>query len=449
MTFRVLKKKSSRKILVATAAAFAVAMSADIPETVRPQFALSKSIFNDSSINEEQIKSLIEGSHENASDREKREPHSLEIKRYTIKKGDSFGRIWSQFGGTLDKARAALQHLRSVGGSADILKAGETLSLLVSRHSGEIKGLRRKLSDGSVVLLRDPAEGELYTSVTKPKIVETERKVAGTIYSSFSKAAREQKIPYEVIDELVDLFGNRIDFRRDLKAGDTFSVIYKEKRTERGTLVETGTITAASIENDGKLLAAVRHVSPKNQVNYYNENGNLMGEFFLRYPVQFTRISSVFTLKRLHPILGKSRPHNGVDFSAPTGTPVRTVANGTIIETGYDGGRGNFVRIQHDEKYSTEYFHLSKFTAGLRKGMRVEKGFVIGGVGATGLATAPHLHFGFFENGKYIDPFKVKLPTEPAAGEKIPNGYLMATLETLKDQHQQVRLAATRTEPKA
>ena len=443
MKFRVLKK-SSRKILVATAAALAVAMSADIPDTVRPQLALSNF-----SLDEEQIRNLIESSSATGTEREKHEPHSLEVRRYTIKKGDSLGSIWSKFGGTLNQARSALSKLRAVGGSADVLKAGENLSLLISRHSGEIKGMRRKLSDGSVVLLRDPAEGEIYSSVTRPKVVESERKVAGTIYSSFSKAARDQKIPYEVIDELVDLFGNRLDFRRDLQPGDSFSVIYKEKRTERGALIEAGSIVAASIENEGKLLAAIRHVNAKNQATYYNEHGNLMGEYFLRYPVQFTRISSVFSLKRLHPILGKSRPHNGVDFSAPVGTPVRSVAAGTVIESGYDGGRGNFIRIQHDAKFSSEYFHLSKFAPGIRKGMKVEKGYVIGGVGATGLATAPHLHFGFFENGKYVDPLTTKLPTEPAAGEKIPNGYLMATLQTLKDQHEQVRLAANRSEPKA
>ena len=437
-------KRTSHKVFAAAVATLAVAMSADLPKSIHPK--LADIAFHGNLIDDDQLRDLIDPQ---SDDKEKRTPHSLSIKRYTVQKGDSLGRIWAKFGGTLDKASLALQELRSVGKSADKLRVGESLSLLISRHSGEIRGFRRKLTDGSVVLLRDSAEGDLSSSITTPKIVESERIVGGTIYSSFSRAARDQKIPYEVIDNLVDLFGNRLDFRRDLQVGDSFSVIYKEKRTEKGALVETGEIIAASIENEGKLLAAIRHVSPNKEVHYYNENGTISGDFFLRYPVQFTRISSVFTTKRLHPILHKNRPHNGVDFSAPTGTPVRSVANGTVAEVGYDGGRGNFVRIKHDARYSTEYFHLSKFAPGLRAGSSVTKGFVIGAVGATGLATAPHLHFGFFDNGKYADPLKAKLPTEPIGGDKIPNGYLVATLKTLKDQHEQTRLAANKSGPKA
>ncbi len=441
MNKKTIIKRTSHKVAVAAAAAFAVAISADLP--LRPESAPLIIEGNASLINDDQIRQLIAGS----NDRD-HHPHSLSIKKYTVKKGDSLGRIWSKFGGTLAKASQALQELRSVGKSADVLRVGDNLSLLISRD-GEIRGFRRKLSDGTVVLLRDSAEGDVSTSVTVPKITESERIVGGTIYSSFSRAARDQQIPYEVIDDLVDLFGNRIDFRRDLQVGDSFSVIYKEKRTEKGALIEAGEIVAASIENEGKLIAAVRHVAKNNQVNYYNEAGNIIGDYFLRFPVQFTRISSVFTNKRLHPILHKNRPHNGVDFSAPTGTPVRAVANGVISDMGYDGGRGNYIRIQHDAKYSTEYFHLSKITPGLRRGSRLSKGSVIGGVGATGLATAPHLHFGFFENGKYVDPLKTKLPTEPVGGDDIPNGYLIATLQTLKNQHELTRVAANKPAPKA
>jgi murein DD-endopeptidase MepM/ murein hydrolase activator NlpD len=439
-------KRNSHKFLVATLATIVVAMSADLPETIKPSILGRLNVGLDPNhVSDAQIKGLIEDS----TNQDKKAPHSIAIKRYTIQKGDSFSRIWAKFGGTLDKANQALKKLKGIGGSAEVLRTGENISLLVSQKSGEIRGLRKKLSDGRVVLLRGTPDGELNSSVTSPTIVENERIAAGTIYSSFSKAASEQKIPYEVIDELVDLFGNRIDFRRDMQLGDSFSVIYKEKRTEKGALIETGPIIAASIENEGKLLAAIRHVSSAGQINYYNENGSISGEFFLRYPVQFTRISSVFTNKRLHPILGKHRPHNGVDFSAPAGTPVRSVANGTIAEMGFDRGRGNFVRIQHEGTYSTEYFHLSKFTPGLHRGKRIEKGMVIGGVGATGLATAPHLHFGLFDKGKYVDPLKAKLPTETQAGEGIAKGYLVATLETLKNQHEQVRVAANKSSPKA
>lgn len=417
-------------------------MSADLPETLSPRSLGVAPTFNAGRalISDAQIAQLIEQS-SNTSDKDNKQPHSLAVKRYTIQKGDSLGRIWAKFGGTIDRAKLALSELRSIGGSADVLKVGDSLSLLVSHRSGEIRGFRRKLDDGRVVLLRQKPTGDIESSVTEPVVTESERTVGGTIYSSLSKAAREQQIPYEVIDELVDLFGNRIDFRKDLKVGDTFSIIYQEQRNERGALIKTGSIIAASIENDGKLLAAVRHQPKSGEARYYDENGSVQGEFFLRYPVQFTRISSVFTTKRLHPILGKHRPHNGVDFSAPTGTPVRSIAQGIITEMGFDRGRGNYVKIQHGPKYMTEYFHLCKFAPGLRRGSSVAKGTILGGVGATGLATAPHLHFGFFENGTYHDPLKAKLPTEPLGGERIPQGYLVAKLDALKGQHNQIRLA--------
>jgi murein DD-endopeptidase MepM/ murein hydrolase activator NlpD len=427
----------SRKFLVSLIATSAVAMSADLPETLNPQSVVSRGV---ALISDAEINQLIEQSTET---KETKQPRSMAVKKYTVQKGDSLGRIWAKFGGTIDRAKAALSELRSIGGSADVLKVGDSLSLLVSHGSGEIRGFRRRLDDGRVILLRDKNGAEIDSSVTVPAISESERTVSGTIYSSFSKAAREQKIPYEIIDDLVDLFGNRIDFRKDLKVGDTFSIIYQEQKNDRGTLIKTGSIIAASIENEGKLIAAVRHQPTTGEARYYNETGSVLGEFFLRYPVQFTRISSVFTTKRLHPILGKHRPHNGVDFSAPTGTPVRSIAQGIITDMGFDRGRGNYVKVQHDAKYTTEYFHLAKFSPGLRKGAKIGKGSILGGVGATGLATAPHLHFGFFENGIYKDPLKAKLPTEPIGGEKIPHGYLVAKLDALKGQHQQVRLAMT------
>jgi murein DD-endopeptidase MepM/ murein hydrolase activator NlpD len=428
-------KRFSRKFLVSLIATSAVAMSADLPETLNPQSVASRGI---ALISDAEINQLIEQSTET---KETKQPRSMTVKKYTVQKGDSLGRIWAKFGGTIDRAKAALSELRSIGGSADVLKVGDSLSLLVSHGSGEIRGFRRRLDDGRVILLRDKNGAEIDSSVTVPAISESERTVSGTIYSSFSKAAREQKIPYEIIDDLVDLFGNRIDFRKDLKVGDTFSIIYQEQKNDRGALIKTGSIIAASIENEGKLIAAVRHQPTTGEARYYNETGSVLGEFFLRYPVQFTRISSVFTTKRLHPILGKHRPHNGVDFSAPTGTPVRSIAQGVITDMGFDRGRGNYVKVQHDAKYTTEYFHLAKFSPGLRKGAKIGKGSILGGVGATGLATAPHLHFGFFENGIYKDPLKAKLPTEPIGGEKIPHGYLVAKLDALKGQHQQVRLA--------
>jgi murein DD-endopeptidase MepM/ murein hydrolase activator NlpD len=441
------RSRFPRKLAICTAVTALVAVGSDLPQTVTKAIAPPLKV-SGSSFTEEQLRELTEQSTSEARG-EKRGKHSCAIKRYTVQRGDSFGKIWTKFGGSLEEARSVLGKLKDIGGSADVLKIGETLSLFVSNHSGEIKGVRRTLGDGRVVLLKDRAEGELLPTVIAPVINETERLVSGTIESSLAAAAHRNDIPFEIVDELVDLFGNRIDFRKDMRVGDTFSIIYKESRNDKGALIKSGDIIAASLEVRGKLVAVIRHQAHGSVARYYNENGDMLGESFLRYPLQFTRISSVFTTKRLHPILGKHRPHNGVDFSAPTGTPVRTIADGTISEMGYDSGRGNYVKIKHGTRYATEYFHLSKFATGLRSGQKVSRGMVLGGVGATGLATAPHLHFGFFDNGVYVDPLKADLPTLSNESESIPKDFLLAKLDVLREQHEQSRLAYNQRNPVA
>jgi len=174
--------------------------------------------------------------------------------------------------------------------------------------------------------------------------------------------------------------------------------------------------------------------------NYYDESGKIPGNFFLRYPLQFSRISSVFTTARFHPLLNKTRPHNGVDFAAPTGTPVRTIGDGIVIKAGYSATTGNMVRIQHCDRYTTEYMHLSKIASNLQLGSKVSRGEVIGAVGMTGLATGPHLHFGLFDNGKYVDPLQKSLPIAPAIQTAPPA--ILAALHELRQNHETVAVAA-------
>jgi len=245
-----------------------------------------------------------------------------------------------------------------------------------------------------------------------------------------------------VVDQLVDIFGSRVVFSKEIQSGDEFAIVYTERVLPDGEKLEPGPITAASLKVSGKMMAAVRHVGKDGQERYFSETGDSLDQYFLRYPVQFTRISSVFTTSRFHPVLKRSRPHHGVDFAAPTGTPVRTIADGVVVYSGYNGGSGNMVKISHGSRWQTSYLHLSKITSNLKRGSKVSRGQVIGAVGATGLATGPHLHFGMYDNGRYVDPLKVQLPRQPIGkGNTISPQYLQAAIQTLEQHHQVMRLA--------
>jgi len=359
---------------------------------------------------------------------------------HTVKPGETLSSIWGKYGGNSSGGVAAAAAFKNAGLSVRSLRAGDDLELHVD-NSGEIVGFKKNLGEGKLLFLEGSAEEGYVHTVVIPELTEVERRAAGTITSSFVAAALEAGVSYSVIDELVDLFSGRIDFNRNLHPGDSFSVIYTENTLPDGEVASSGSIVGASLKTRGKLLAAILHQDEEGKDRWYDEAGELIGNYFLRYPLNFTRISSVFSKSRFHPVTRVQRPHNGTDFAAPTGTPVRSVADGVVIISGMRGGSGNMVRIKHNERYTTEYLHLSRINPGIRNGARVSRGQVIGAVGMTGLATGPHLHFGMFENGRYVDPMKVDLPKLTTDSEKIPVAYLEATLRSLSEQHEIVTMA--------
>lgn len=208
---------------------------------------------------------------------------------------------------------------------------------------------------------------------------------------------------------LADIFGWEIDFIRDIRVGDTFRVLV-EKRMRNGKLLGYGEILAAEFVNQGVPYQGFLFHDDTGHPGYYNVEGDSLKKAFLKAPLEFSRISSNFTWRRLHPILGTYRPHPGVDYAAPTGTPVKAVGNGTVTRVGWVRGGGNAVYLRHMNGYMTTYMHLSRFARGLRKGDKVEQGEVIGYVGSTGLATGPHLDFRMKHNGQFINPNKVENP---------------------------------------
>jgi len=231
----------------------------------------------------------------------------------------------------------------------------------------------------------------------------------GTITTSLFEAGLNAGMSNNMIMQLAFIFGWDVDFALDIREGDNFSLIYEEKYLD-GNKVGDGDILVARFENQGNVYTAVRYEDAKGYAQYFTPKGLSMRKAFLRSPVDFTRISSRFNLKRKHPILHKIRAHRGVDYAARRGTPIKAAGDGKVIHAGRKGGFGKTVILKHGTSYTTLYAHLDKYGRGIRRGKTVRQGQIIGYVGSTGLASGPHLHYEFRVNGVHRNPLTVKLP---------------------------------------
>jgi len=241
--------------------------------------------------------------------------------------------------------------------------------------------------------------------------------VSGTIESSLFEDGQEAGLSDALIMKLAEIFGWDIDFALDLRTGDSFSVIHEEKYWQ-GQKVADGTILAAEFINQGRVFRAIAYRDVNGYTSYFTPEGMSMRRPFLRTPVEFSRITSRFSTGRFHPILKKWRAHHGVDYGAPVGTPVRATSSGRILSLGWNGGYGKRIVIRHNATYSTVYAHLSRFNTNLRVGSFVDQGQTIGYVGATGLASGPHLHYEFQVNGMHRNPLTFRFPgSTPIAAE--------------------------------
>ena len=241
-----------------------------------------------------------------------------------------------------------------------------------------------------------------------PEIIE--RFASVVIDESLYQSSLKENIPDSVIMDLVYIFGWDIDFIFDIRSGDSFEILYEEYFF-KGEKIKNGDIKAARFKRGKNIFSAIRFFSKTSgKKEYFSTRGENVKKAFLRTPVDFTYISSRYNLNRKHPVLNKIRAHTGVDYAAPTGTPVRSTSSGTVSFIGNKGGYGKLIEIKHSEDYSTRYAHLSKFNSRLKNGSKVEQGETIGYVGKTGLATGPHLHYEFRVSGNHTNPLTVKLP---------------------------------------
>jgi murein DD-endopeptidase MepM/ murein hydrolase activator NlpD len=219
---------------------------------------------------------------------------------------------------------------------------------------------------------------------------------------------------------LAGIFAGEIDFNNEVQPGDRFALAF-ERFVRDARPSSYGEITAAEFENDGRRLRAIRFSPANGRPGYFDEQGRSLRRFFLRSPLKFEpRVTSRYSLSRFHPVLRTARPHRGVDYGAPRGAPVVTVASGTVLSATYDNANGRMVRVRHASGYVSYYLHLSAFAPGMRRGARVDQGQMIGRVGATGLATGPHLHYGLQKNGAWVDPLREHRNMPP--GDPVPAG---------------------------
>lgn len=295
------------------------------------------------------------------------------------------------------------------------LSPGKNLSARTGPQ-GELQTLVFPLNGGKDQALVVERQGDRFIASEQVLPLETQvvLKTAEIRYSLFG-ASDAAGIPDSVATQLADIFGGDIDFHRDLRKGDRFAVIY-ESVNHLGRVVRSGRILAAEFVNNGKIYRAAWFADDaggENTGGYYTAEGKNIRKAFLRSPLEFSRITSGFTAARFHPVLQKWRAHRGIDFGAPVGTRVKATGNGVVEFVGVQGGYGKVVILRHQGRYTTLYGHLSGFASGLRKGSRVSQGDVIAFVGATGLASGPHLHYEFRVGDVHQNPLAIALPSAP------------------------------------
>ncbi|WP_407556544.1 peptidoglycan DD-metalloendopeptidase family protein [Winogradskyella sp. 4-2091] len=349
------------------------------------------------------------------------------VKRDTIQKGDSFGEIlqrnnigYPQIFQIAEKTKDSFDTRK--------LHPGKPYTLLFSKESStdslpspETFIYQADQVKYVVVNLKD----SIYAYSNKKPVTYIEKTATGVIESSISKTLEEkglsQKLAYKMAD---DIYAWTIDFRR-LQKGDRFKVIYTDKYIDDSIYAGVHNVKAAYFEHNSESLYAFQFEtdSIKGIVDYFNEDAKNLRRAFLKAPVQFSRISSRYNLKRRIAVYGyKVRPHKGTDFAAPVGTPIMATANGTVIESTRRGGNGKYVKIRHNDTYTTQYLHMSKRL--VKKGDFVKQGDIIGKVGMTGNTGGPHVCYRFWKNGKQVDPFKQKLPEAKPISDSLKVKFL-------------------------
>ena len=358
--------------------------------------------------------------------------NDFKVIRDTIKKGESFGIILDRHHVYYPKINAIAKKIKDTFDTRRI-RAGIPYMILASKDSlekAEVFIYKNSKASATIVDFKDSTI--IAYKYRKPiKIIEKE--VSGKIYSTLSEAMDSLHLNPNLTNDVADIYAWTLDFLK-LQRGDRFKLIYEEKFIDDSVFVGYGKVKAALFDHNNRDFYAYRFVpdSIKKIPEYYDEKGNMLRSQFLRSPIKFQyRVSSRYNLRRKIAYYGRVKPHKGTDFAAKVGTPIMATANGKVTESRRKGGNGNYVKIRHNNTYSTQYLHMSRRK--VKRGQYVKQGDVIGWVGMTGNTSGPHVCYRFWKNGRQVDPFKQKLPSAKPLKKSLKPIYL-SFIKPLKNQ---------------
>lgn len=347
------------------------------------------------------------------------QPAVAEAARPNVQKVIEVQRGDTLYGVLVEAGISEVEAKDAVGALADVfspksLKAGQEITLNLSTAAGgdvqapqpQLVSLSLEPSVERDVTVSRDSKGELVAEAVDKPLTETRARAAGVITFSLYDAAMKAGLPSSVIADVIKAFSYDVDFQRDIQEGDAFEVVYERVENEDGELARTGQLLYAALNTSG-VDRQIYWFEQNGDGEFYNSKGEAVRKSLLATPIDGARITSGFGARK-HPILGYTKMHKGMDFGAPTGTPIFAAGNGTIVEMGPKGAYGNYVRIKHNGTYQTAYAHTNRFAKGLHKGDKVKQGQVIAYVGTTGRSTGPHLHFEVIENGVQVNPKKIK-----------------------------------------
>jgi len=348
---------------------------------------------------------------------------------YSVKEGDTYENIINNLSiPNLEKKILLNTITKNKNININILKLNQKIFFKIDRKNNtKIVNFTIEINKKKDIFFeRNENDKNFISKIIEKKLKKTISFQEGIITNSLYDAALKLGIKPNTIVEFARLYGFQVDFQRDIWKNDSFQIIYEEFKNEDGSIIETGNIIYANLNIQNTDLQLYKFEYENDKIDYFDENGKSVRKTLMKTPINGARLSSSFG-KRKHPILGFTKMHTGTDFAAPKGTPIMASGDGIIIKSSWCGGGGNCVKIKHNSSYQTVYAHMSKFGRGIKKGVRVKQGQIIGYVGSTGLSTGPHLHYEVIENGRKINSQKLKLPSG-----KILKGNLRKKFEVNK-----------------
>ena len=348
----------------------------------------------------------------------------------TIASGDSFGDILLKHGLDHNQVYQIVEKVRDTLNPRKI-KVGQPYAILKARDS--VKTPKVFVYENDVINYTVVTFGDSISAHTSRKpVTMKKRTVSGVITSSLSDAIEKEGLNYMLTHELNSIYQWSIDFFR-LQKGDQFKLVFTEKYINDSIYAGIDNIEASVFVHEEKPYYAFNFVADtvSGEADFYDEKARPLQSFFLKAPLNFSRISSRFSPSRFHPVQKRWKAHKGTDYAAPHGTPIWSTANGVVIASSYTGGNGNYVKIKHNDTYTTQYLHMSK--RAVKQGQRVKQGDIIGYVGSTGLATGPHVCYRFWVNGVQVDPFRQNLPAAAPIDDRLKDSYF-AAIEPLKEE---------------